>query len=331
MSSRGRVLRTDSGRPSRRVLLAVPALLAGTVLAAPFVAGAATAAPPPGKGNPHVSATPTAASVPAAPAPTTAATHGKAHQPHTPPGQAKKTGTAPGQAKKNGTPPGQAKHAAPPAAVAVPNHGNKNPKVTLCHATPPATAANGWVEITVSANAVVHAGHGNHADDIIPAFAYNDHGTGASYPGKNLTTLFGGVAGAVILQDGCTLPAAPSPVSSAAAPAAPTSQVAAPAVPQKVAAAPVPSDASGAPDAASAPASSASALAVTTTAPDSGTPSGKTAAGSGIAIGDTGDHGSHGPGAGTTALIVGLIVLVLAALTLGGLVANLRRRPGAGA
>ncbi len=81
-------------------------------------------------------------------------------------------------------------------------------KVTLCHATPrhatpPATAAHGWHEITVSKNSVIKAhGHDGHAAAIIPAFPYN----GGYYPGKNLTTLFSGFTGAQILANGCKLP-----------------------------------------------------------------------------------------------------------------------------
>src|SRR4051812_42706204 len=77
------------------------------------------------------------------------------------------------------------------ATVASADPPPHNGKVTLCHATPPATAANGWVEITVSTNAVTHAGHGQHADDIIPAFTYYVKRTQFSYPGKNLDTVFG--------------------------------------------------------------------------------------------------------------------------------------------
>jgi len=66
------------------------------------------------------------------------------------------------------------------AALALPNE----PQVTLCHATPPDTAAQGYVEITVDANAV---------------------------PGKNLD---GG--GQEILDNGCV--AAPAPTTTAPPP-----------------------------------------------------------------------------------------------------------------
>lgn len=77
-------------------------------------------------------------------------------------------------------------------------------RVTLCHATPPATAANGWHEITPNKNSVIHGkGHDGHDADIIPAFDYNPNG---HYPGKNLDTDFGGFSGREILANGCQLP-----------------------------------------------------------------------------------------------------------------------------
>jgi len=69
-------------------------------------------------------------------------------------------------------------------------------KVTLCHAKPPATAKNGWNEITVGVSAVTGpGGHDTHAMDIIPAFD--------GFSGQNLDTDFGGVSGAVLLRMGC--------------------------------------------------------------------------------------------------------------------------------
>ena len=49
------------------------------------------------------------------------------------------------------------------------------PDVTLCHASPPATAAQGWHEITVAAPAVLQQGHDNHGADIIPAFQWYEY------------------------------------------------------------------------------------------------------------------------------------------------------------
>ena len=83
-------------------------------------------------------------------------------------------------------------------------------EVTLCHATPPATAANGWNSITIDDDAVVKQGHDNHAMDIIPAFTYWDKDGQHSYPGKNLSTIFGwGVTGQQVLDNGCAIPTQP--------------------------------------------------------------------------------------------------------------------------
>jgi hypothetical protein len=97
---------------------------------------------------------------------------------------------------------------------------NAHNPVTLCHATPPDTAANGWNSITVDDDAVFKKGHGTEHDaDIIPAFDYwtQDGGDGPwtlhHFPGKNLTTVFYGQTGAQILAAGCVVaetPAAPS-------------------------------------------------------------------------------------------------------------------------
>ncbi len=81
--------------------------------------------------------------------------------------------------------------------------------VTICHATPPDTAANGWEEITVDDDAIVTSGHNEqHDKDIIPAFTYwakNGDGVWSqlSFPGKNLGTVFSGFTGAQILAAGC--------------------------------------------------------------------------------------------------------------------------------
>jgi len=92
--------------------------------------------------------------------------------------------------------------------------------VTLCHATPPDTAADGWQAITIDDDAVVKQGHGyQHAADIIPAFVYWVHAksgwTQESFPGLNLTTLFSGVSGQAILDAGCVLPPGPIVVTPA--------------------------------------------------------------------------------------------------------------------
>lgn len=88
-------------------------------------------------------------------------------------------------------------------ALALPNE----PNITLCHATPPDTAAQGYVEITVDANSVFKQGHGTRHDaDIIPAFDYTDaQGDTVHYPGKNLDH-----GGQAILDNGCEEVAPPT-------------------------------------------------------------------------------------------------------------------------
>jgi len=86
--------------------------------------------------------------------------------------------------------------AAPSSAANIP--------VTLCHATPPDTAASGWNLLRdIDDDAVVREGHTTQHDaDIIPAFG--------TFPGQNLATLFGwGATGQQILDNGCVLPAQP--------------------------------------------------------------------------------------------------------------------------
>lgn len=87
-------------------------------------------------------------------------------------------------------------------------------KVTICHATPPDTAAQGWVSITVDVASVgyQHQGHeSEHDADIIPAYAYGDF----TFDGKNLSTDFDGALGSDILANGCEKPSTePSPSPS---------------------------------------------------------------------------------------------------------------------
>lgn len=77
-------------------------------------------------------------------------------------------------------------------------------KVTLCHATPPDTAAEGWNKITVSESAVVTEGHGEHGLDVIPPFEHD----GTSYEGKNWDEVpgSGGMTGQEFLDVDCPLP-----------------------------------------------------------------------------------------------------------------------------
>lgn len=83
-------------------------------------------------------------------------------------------------------------------------------KVTICHATPADTAANGWVAIEVDVASVGYqqSGHQDeHNADIIPAWSYtNNEGQTVSFSGKNLSTNFGGKTGAQILSNGCVKP-----------------------------------------------------------------------------------------------------------------------------
>lgn len=67
------------------------------------------------------------------------------------------------------------------ASATKPDPGHK---VTICHATPPDTAANGYVRITVDVASVgfQHSGHQDQHDaDIIPPYTQGNF----SYPGKN--------------------------------------------------------------------------------------------------------------------------------------------------
>jgi hypothetical protein len=87
--------------------------------------------------------------------------------------------------------------------------------VTICHATPPDTAANGWQSITIDDDAIVTSGHTEHSADIIPSFSYwakDSHGvwTKQHFDGQNWDA-----AGELILNNGCaTVPvSSPNPPS----------------------------------------------------------------------------------------------------------------------
>ena len=88
-------------------------------------------------------------------------------------------------------------------------------KVTICHS--PSSASNPWVKESPNVNSMKDDGHidpsvdDTHADDIIPPFWYDVHDSGSDwheeyYPGKNLSTNFGGYTGAEILANGCNVP-----------------------------------------------------------------------------------------------------------------------------
>lgn len=229
------------------------------------------------------------------------------------------------------------------ATAAPPPH---NGKVTLCHATPPASAKNGWVPITVSTNAVTHAGHGNHADDIIPSFTYYVKSTQHTYPGKNLTTVFGGSTGAQILANGCALPAAaPPPAPAVTTPrAVVTKTVAAPAPVAVTTVAPAPATSThtvvehvpGAVTTSTVTRSPSPSTVRVVDVQSSGVAAVQVTASPspladsvGVAVGDTGDHGV---GAGNpVALYAAVGGAALAALLGIGGVALWRRHHGVGA
>jgi hypothetical protein len=78
------------------------------------------------------------------------------------------------------------------------NSANAHEHVTICHATPPDTAANGYVEISPSAAGVYNGHLKEHAADIIPPFTYS----GQTY------SLNWDAAGQAIFANGCVVPAA---------------------------------------------------------------------------------------------------------------------------
>lgn len=87
--------------------------------------------------------------------------------------------------------------------------------VTLCHATPPDTAAQGWESITVDDDAIVKSAHNEQHDyDIIPAFDYWEKVDGVwtqrHFAGKNLDTVFSGIPGSAILAAGCDYTVSPT-------------------------------------------------------------------------------------------------------------------------
>ncbi len=90
---------------------------------------------------------------------------------------------------------------------------NPGHMVAICHATPPATAKNGYRRITVdvAATGYQHSSHENrHAADIIPPYSYGDF----VFTGKNY-----GPAGQKIWSNRCMIPtptstATPTPTST---------------------------------------------------------------------------------------------------------------------
>ncbi len=96
-----------------------------------------------------------------------------------------------------------------------PNCEPNHVPVTICHATPPDTAAQGWEDITIDDDAIVKSAHNEQHDfDIIPSFNYweqvDDVWTLLNFPGKNLDTVFSGIPGSAILAAGCTYTTVPT-------------------------------------------------------------------------------------------------------------------------
>jgi uncharacterized repeat protein (TIGR01451 family) len=87
-------------------------------------------------------------------------------------------------------------------------------KVTICHAT--ASETNPYVQEQVDDDSIVKEGHGDHPDDIIPPFSYEEDGETQHYPGKNWNA-----AGEAILLNGCNVPEPPKPTPPPALPIQP--------------------------------------------------------------------------------------------------------------
>jgi len=110
----------------------------------------------------------------------------------------------------------------PVFATSGPSHAND--KVTFCHATPPATAANGYNQVTVDEDAVIREGHDGHGADIIPAFWYwekrGQNWTFKHFDGKNLDKIG-------ILNNGCKVvtPTPPTPTPPTVTPTTETPTV----------------------------------------------------------------------------------------------------------
>jgi hypothetical protein len=103
--------------------------------------------------------------------------------------------------------------------------------IGICHHTGN-SKAHEFVYIEPDASGVLD-GHGKlshqFGDDIIPAFSFtNAHGQTITFPGLNLSTVYGGVTGAVLLANRCKPPAASAattaPVAQTTTQAATTTQ-----------------------------------------------------------------------------------------------------------
>jgi uncharacterized repeat protein (TIGR01451 family) len=99
-------------------------------------------------------------------------------------------------------------------------NGHGATHVTICHATPPDTAANGYVVISPSASGVYHGHLRQHDADIIPPFVYN----GVTY------SLNWDATGQAIWNNGCHVPASSSGTTTTTTPTTTTTSAPAPPV-----------------------------------------------------------------------------------------------------
>lgn len=83
------------------------------------------------------------------------------------------------------------------------NSLNAGTHLTICHATPPDTAANGYVRISPSVSGVYHGHLRQHAADIIPPFVY----AGTTYSQNWDAT------GQAIWNNGCVTPSSSTSTS----------------------------------------------------------------------------------------------------------------------
>ena len=180
---------TRSG-DARHARISLVALSVAATVAAAFVA--ATAVPALANGSQGKSV----------PAHAAKGTHGKSAAAHAAKGTHGKSGTAhanKGTHGKSGTAhANKGTHGKSGTA-----HGNKggnsanaHEHVTICHATPPDTAAHGYVQISPSASGVFHGHMRQHDADIIPPFLYS----GQTY------SLNWDATGQAIWNNGCAAP-----------------------------------------------------------------------------------------------------------------------------
>ena len=98
-------------------------------------------------------------------------------------------------------------------------------KVTICHATPPDTAKNGYnqIDVDISSSGHLKGGHQEkHDADIIPPYEFQTEEDGLfEYPGKNWTE-----AGQAIYKNDCVVPTpTPTPTPTPEVTPTPTPEV----------------------------------------------------------------------------------------------------------